>query len=260
MVLTGLVRDWPAVDQWTPTYLADFTAAMGDIEVAYRSTPEDMPRLDLDRVQRGTRSLSEILEECRRSPDEGPELYVPGMDLPDGIPLRRDIGRPGPLSDVDVYATTVFFGRNTKCLGHFHAKTQALLCQVQGVKRVRMYPPNQLGKVHLFPVWSESFFRSQVNFYGDRAAFPRLAHATPQLFELHPGDALFIPLHWLHVPEGPGWSVSVTHWWRPTAREWRPTAATARALVGIGCELARRKRRPAAGAVAAGRAATTPPG
>jgi len=241
VLIKGLVDDWPALQRWDPGYLARFTAAMGDIEVDYRSTPDDMPQLDMSRIQRGTRSLLQILDDCHRSPD-GPEIYVPGMDLPAAAPLTADIGRPAPLSGVDVYATTIFLGRNTRCIGHFHPKAQALLCQVQGVKQVRMYPPGELRRLSLFPAWSESFYRSRVNFYGDGSAFPSWSEARGELVELRPGDALFLPLHWLHVPEGKGWNVSVTHWWRPDRRDWRMSRATGRALVGIGCEYARRRR------------------
>lgn len=105
-----------------------------------------------------------------------------------------------------------------------------------------MYPPSELTRLSLFPVWSESFYRSRVNFYGDRSDFPSLAEARGELVELHPGDALFLPLHWLHVPEGRGWNVSVTHWWRPHRRDWRMSGAAVRALAGVGFEFARRRR------------------
>ena len=243
VLMKGLVKDWSAVAHWTPAYLADLTAAMGDILVPYRSTPADMPQMDLQRIQQGMISLLEILHECDVSPDEGREIYVPGLDLPPGTPLGRYVSLPALLLGLKVYATTVFLGRNTKCIGHFHARTHALLCQVQGIKRVWMYPPAELKRLSLCPIWSDGFFRSQVNFYGDRGGFPLTSKAKGQLFELHPGDALFIPLHWLHVPEGKGWSVSVTHWWRPALREWTLSATTIRALLGIGFELARQFRR-----------------
>ena len=137
------------------------------------------------------------------------------------------------LSTLDIYATTIFLGRNTKCIGHFHPRTQALLCQVQGVKRVWMYPPTELKRLYLGPMWSDGFFQSQVNFYGENSLFPLVANAKGLLFELHPGDALFIPLHWLHVPEGDGWNVSVTHWWRPKLEEWTLSSATLRSLLGM---------------------------
>jgi hypothetical protein len=108
-----------------------------------------------------------------------------------------------------------------------------------------MYAPGELKRLSLFPAWSDSFFRSRINFYGDRSGFPALAKAKGRLFELEPGDALFLPLHWLHVPEGQGWSVSVTHWWRPHWRDWPRTTVTGRILMGIGCEYIRRRRQRA---------------
>lgn len=240
VVIKGLVDDWKAVRQWTPGYLAEFTAAMGDIGVPYRSTPDAMPRMGLERIHQGTTSLLGILRECEASPEQGREIYVPGLDLPPRMPLTDDIGLPALISDRKIYSTSVFLGRNTRCIGHYHAKSQALLCQVQGIKRVWMYPPAELGRLYPFPAWSPGFFRSQVNFYGDRSQFPRVEKARGELFELHPGDALFIPMHWLHVPEGLGWTVTVTHWWRPGLSEWPLNFATTRTLFGIGCEAARR--------------------
>ncbi len=252
VVVKGVVGDWPALRRWTPGYLADFTAAMGDIDVPYRSTPAGLPQVDMQRIERGTTSLLNVLQECARSPRDGPEVYVPGMDLPAATPLAGDIGRPEILSSVDIYATSVFLGRNTRCIGHFHPRSQALLCQVQGVKQVRMFSPEALGRLDLFPVWSDGFFRSRFNFYGDPADHPPFALAEGQVVELHPGDAIFLPMHWLHVPEGAGWNVSVTHWWRPDRQDWRISAASLRSAVGIGFEMARQRRD--------GRRAEGPPG
>lgn len=237
--LAGLVKDWPAVRCWTPTYLADLTAMLGDIQVPYRSMPERMKRMDLARIRQGQMSLTALLEACADDPG-GEELYVPGMALPEGVGPGRDIEKPSLLQPFETFGTTIFLGRNTKCIGHFHPKAHALLCQVQGTKKVWMFPPSELGRLHLFPAWSQGFFQSEVNFYGNLAPFPNLARAKGQMYELHPGDALFIPMHWLHVPEGAGWTAAVTYWWRPALSEWLRSAGSLRALVGVGGQLVRR--------------------
>lgn len=243
VALRGLVRHWPAVRSWSAGYLADFTAGSGDLEVPYRSTPEDLPRMDLSRIHRGLTSLHGLLRACQADPD-GPELYVPGISLPPHAGLMRDIEEPRLLSPYRTFGTTVFLGRNTQCIGHFHPKAQALLCQVQGIKRVWMFPPSELGRLHLFQVWSRDFYQSAANFYGDLAAFPGVRRAKGRMYELHPGDALFIPQHWLHVPEGRGWTAAVTYWWRPGVSEWLRSAGSLRALAGVGAELARRTFAP----------------
>lgn len=239
VAFAGLVRDWPAVRRWTPAYLADFTKRLGDIQVAYRSTPKHMERMDLARIHQGQMSLTALLEACADDP-RGQELYVPGMALPENVGPGRDVEQPLLLAPFETFGTTIFLGRNTKCIGHFHPKAHALLCQVQGTKKVWMFPPSELGRLHLFPAWSRGFFQSEVNFYGDLSPFPGLARAKGQMYELHPGDALFIPMHWLHVPEGPGWTAAVTYWWRPGLMEWLTSAGSLRALVGVGSELVRR--------------------
>ena len=239
IAIRGLVKDWPAVNRWTAQYLADFTRGRGDLQVPHRSTPKDLARMDLARIQQGRTSLHGLLSDCAADPD-GDELYVPGMSLPASAAVTRDIEEPSLLSGLKTFGTTIFLGRNTRCIGHFHPMAQALLCQVQGVKRVWLFPPSQFGRLHLFPPWSESFYQSEVNFYGDVTPFPRLRRAKGIMYELHPGDALFIPLHWLHVPEGGGWTAAVTFWWRPGPVEWLRSAGSGRALVGIGAELMRR--------------------
>lgn len=239
VAIRGLVRHWPAVRRWSAGYLADFTAGSGDLEVPYRSTPEDLPRMDLSRIHRGQTSLHGLLRECQADPG-GPELYVPGISLPSHAGLMRDIEEPALLAPFRTFGTSVFLGRNTRCIGHFHPKAQALLCQVQGIKRVWMFPPSELGRLHLFPVWSRSFYQSAANFYGDLTAFPGVLQARGRMYELHPGDALFIPQHWLHVPDGKRWTAAVTYWWRPGLGEWLRSAGSLRALTGVGAELARR--------------------
>ena len=239
IAIQGLVKDWPAVDRWTAHYLAAFTKGLGDVQVPYRSTPKDLARMDLARIQQGRTSLHGLLSECAASPN-GDELYVPGMNLPASVGLARDIEQPALLSPFRTFGTTVFLGRNTRCIGHFHPRAQALLCQVQGVKRVWMFPPSQFGRLHLFPPWSRSFYQSEVNFYGDVAPFPGVTRAKGIMYELHPGDALFIPMHWLHIPEGVGWTAAVTFWWRPGPSEWLRSAGSGRALIGVGAELMRR--------------------
>lgn len=241
VLIRGLVSDWPATGACNPTYLADYTEAAGDVEVIYRSTPEDAAGPDQQSFAQGERSLLELLRECEASPDDGPELYIPGLDLPAEGTLAADLRLPGLVPADKVHGSSIFFGRNTRCVAHYHPQAQALLCQVQGVKRVWMYPPRLTGRQRLFPPWSTRFFASRIDFYAEGGRRLETAAAPVQLFELHPGDALFIPLHWLHVPSGQGWSVSVTHFWPARPMEWRPNLTAVHTLAAMGFRAARRR-------------------
>jgi hypothetical protein len=248
VLITGLVRDWPATGACTPGYLADYTEAVGDVDVTYRSTPDGAPSPEQQSFSQGVRSLLDILRECEASPDEGPELYIPGLDIPTGGSLIEDLGLPGLIPAGKVHGSSIFFGRNTRCVAHYHPHAQALLCQVQGVKQVWMYPPGATGRQRLFPPWSGRFFASRIDFHADGGRRLAGAAAPAQLFELHPGDALFIPLHWLHAPRGRGWSVSVTHFWPARPTEWRPDLTAAHTLAAMGFRAVRRllaRRAPA---------------
>ncbi len=240
VLFRNLVAHWNACTTWYPARLAETAEEMGDLEVAYRSTPDAMKSVDLDRIAQGTMSLVAFLRECGRDP-QGPELYLPGLHFPKQGPLHQDVGYPDWLDPEDVFATSLFLGRNTKCIGHFHPKSHALLCQVQGKKRVRMIAPEEVHRASLFPWWSEGFFRSRINYYNDASQQLPMG-ITVHEYELLPGDALFIPLHWLHVPEGIGWNASLTHWWQPKLRHWPLARTTARSVAGIVCEIGRQLR------------------
>ena len=251
VVFRGGVKQWPAVSLWSPEYLASYVAYSGDIEVACRrrsATPASADAPPPPWIWART-SLRGMLEECAGAAGEDEaEVYVPGLDVSENDTLSVDLARPEMLPPGKHSRVTIFFGRNTQCNGHYHPRVQAFLCQVQGKKRVWMYPPSEVGKLYMHPVWRRRYYASQVDFYGDRSRYPRVERAKAQLFELNPGDVLFIPMHWLHVPEGRGWSVSVTHWWKPDLMEWPVNALTVRTLVGLALRAVRKaleRKRPA---------------
>lgn len=241
ILFRGLVKNWSACESWSPGRLAKIAEEMGDLQVSYRSTPEGMEEVDMQKIRSGKMSLVEFLEECARDPD-GPELYIPGLDLPPDVGLREEIGFPEWLSPTQVSGTSLFMGRNTKCIGHFHPRSQALLCQVKGRKKIRMLAPRYAKHASLFPWWSEGFFVSRVNYYAQSPS-RELERIPFQEYELDSGDALFIPLHWLHIPEGIGWSATVTHWWPASWREWPVARTSGISMLGIAGEYVRQKVR-----------------
>lgn len=71
-----------------------------------------------------------------------------------------------------------------------------VLCQIQGRKRVVLYPPSDI--VHLAIPAGES--SSNINIFGaDYGNDPRRPGTHPQEAMLGPGDVLFIPPLWLHA-------------------------------------------------------------
>jgi hypothetical protein len=226
VVVPGGAAHWPALAKWDPEL---FRQTAGHLDVTVRRTNLEDPEIrstSLGRLgtDQGETKLARVLDRCAAMDpaDEREELYVPGVAMWQVPSLARDWERPAFLDGTELKGGTVWLGRNTRSIAHYHPAQHALLVQVAGQKRLTMYAPDELDKTYLFPAWSGSFYRSRVNFHAPRSSanFPRLADATAWEVVLEPGDMAFIPVHWLHIPVGLRWSVSFTLWWKAAMREW----------------------------------------
>lgn len=72
-----------------------------------------------------------------------------------------------------------------------------VLCQIQGLKRIVLYPPSDVSFFNLAPGASSS---SMNVFDSDAPAkYPCLRQTHPQESILKPGEVLYIPPLWLHT-------------------------------------------------------------
>ncbi len=250
VLIEGLARDWPATQTWTPARLLELSLRSTRVEVPVRATPRDRLELDIQAVHRGRWPLAEFFGRALLA-NELDELYMAGTTIAGLSGFADQYQRPALLDRLapELSGPSLFAGRNTRCLGHFHARTQALLVQVQGRKQVLCFAPRELASLGLEPAHAEGFHRSRINFHALpelheqlRARFAAAGSLRAWSCWLEPGDALFIPLHWLHVPWGPGWSVSLTWWWQAALRHWTCPSASLRALVGMASHVVRRRR------------------
>lgn len=72
-----------------------------------------------------------------------------------------------------------------------------ILCQIQGLKQITLYPPSDVSLFNLAPGASSS----SINVFDPDAPakHPRLQEAHPQRSILKPGEVLYIPPFWLHT-------------------------------------------------------------
>jgi len=93
-----------------------------------------------------------------------------------------------------------------------------LHAQLDGKKRVLLYPPRPRRPLYPSPPWSGTPNFSRVDpRQPDLARYPRFVEARAEEAELEPGDVLYIPSgHWHHVTSERT-SISVNFWW---ARGW----------------------------------------
>ena len=71
-----------------------------------------------------------------------------------------------------------------------------VLCQIRGTKRLILYPPSDVTRLH-FPAGASSSLLGQVEPTADARHHPANTH--PREAILHPGDVLFIPPCWPHT-------------------------------------------------------------
>ena len=72
-----------------------------------------------------------------------------------------------------------------------------ILCQIQGLKQIILYPPSDVSLFNLAPGASSS----SMNVFDPNAPtkYPSLRQANPQRSILRPGEVLYIPPFWLHT-------------------------------------------------------------
>ncbi len=231
-VITGVATEWPAMQRWDVPYLVDAAGDAwldahfredGDFRLYYTPLGRDDRRIRL-------RDLLTIL--TAEPPDR--RYFVTETDL--------DLLSDALVHDVDAHPYTdgsprLFLGRDTCMPLHFHATTEALLCQLRGEKEVVLYSPAQYGNLYPNSWRSPSWLFSRIEtarqvqaFDGptahlrlaDRpdAAYPRFDRAQPLRVRLRPGEMLYLPVQWWHLTTCAGFQYNVTFFWRSQRRRY----------------------------------------
>lgn len=234
MVFRGLVLDWPLVTaaRRSPSeardYLAGFDAGLP--MQAQVAPPEAKGRIFYDEGMTGFNfrperaPLSSVLETlCRLESDPSPPtVYVGSATLSTYLPGFEALN-PNPGVPADALAS-VWIGNRSRIAAH-HDVPDNLACVAAGRRRFTLFPPEQVGNLYIGPLDLTPAGQaiSLVDFADpDPDRFPRFAEAMRHalVFELEPGDALFVPsLWWHHVEALDPFNVLVNYWWRGVP-EW----------------------------------------
>lgn len=228
-VFRGLVSDWPLVAAARRSvaqareYLAGFDAGLP--LQAQIVPPEAKGRIFYDDAMTGFNyrperaPLSSVLETLRRleADPAPPTVYVGSATLSTYLP-GFEAANPNPGVPTDALAS-VWLGNRSRIAAH-HDVPDNLACVAAGRRRFTLFPPEQVGNLYVGPLDLTPAGQaiSLVDFSApDFERFPRFAEALRHalVFELEPGDALFIPsLWWHHVEALEPFNVLVNYWWR----------------------------------------------
>ena len=233
VAVRGLVRDWPAVraavagDQALADYLTE--KATPDKIWFIDGPPEIEGRFHYNGDGSGlnfTRSelpLSIFIKKLLTAAnDKRPHtLAAQGVDIANTMP-RFAAENPMPLLDPSI-APKAWIGNNTRVAAH-HDSQENVVCVVAGKRRFTLFAPEQLANLYIGPFHftPAGVAVSMVDFAApDFKRYPRFREALKNsiVFDLEPGDALYIPYHWYHHVQAFGpITMLVNYWWNDTSR------------------------------------------
>ena len=247
LVIRDAVAAWPAVQRWTAGYLS---ARLGSIEIPFKTSSgnahPDFRQEGLGRMFARSRApLSEFLERITAGPESercrylftGDEQFLirrrSGVESIDPAlaPLLEDIETPPLFAAEQLHTVWAWLsGPGVRTWLHYDNNAcHNLNAQVAGRKRCVLYAPEELPRLHPFPLGGGNpayncsridVERPQVELADDLAA-ARGWHA-----ELGTGDLLFIPAWWFHTFEHLGaFNANVNFWWKPVRPRWNVVAA-----------------------------------
>lgn len=211
VLIRGAMAGWPALEKWTPDYLAD---AVGDAMIEYqggRSTADDYELVkDKHRQRAPFRAFIDLVR------DGGNDAYLTAYNSaangPALAPLAADLGH------IDAYLTRApgmiwIGGEGTFTQLHFDL-TNNLLAQVTGTKRVILVSPSQTHRLaHRHHVFSDVVDLTDP---ARLAAYPQARDVLRYEVLLTPGDLLFIPIGWWHQVRSDSFATMLTytnfHW------------------------------------------------
>jgi Cupin-like domain len=226
VLMRGLVRDWPLVQaaQRSDAAFCDYLRAFGaQTRLAlWRGAPDIGGRFFYNadfssfNFRHEVNTFGALLDELLAGTPDA--LYLGSTELDTAFPTLRQHNDLPVLAGFDPLVS-LWLGNRTQVAAHFDLPDN-IACVVAGRRRFTLFPPDQvcnlyIGPLDLTPAGQPISLVDHAQ--PDLKRFPRYAQALAhaQVFELLPGDALFIPSQWWHGVESlEPISALVNFWWR----------------------------------------------
>jgi hypothetical protein len=208
VLVRGLMRDWPALDRWSPD---DFANRFGDeiVEVTAdrESDPKFEDRFPDHRRQMSMRQFVDIIKQTK-----GNDVYLVAknrlLDREPFLQLRKDVPFPegflttGPSAD----PPRIWIGGSGTITPLHHDASNILFGQVYGRKLVRLIPPSEIDNLYNDRTCFSDIDLDNV----DYARFPRFKRVTVVQSIVQPGDFLLLPIGWWHQVRSLDISISLS--------------------------------------------------
>jgi hypothetical protein len=210
-LITGVVSEWDACSLWNSQY---FNSIAGE-----RSVPVKRMR---NGAYVGAHSeamkLADYLELVNKEPVGNERVYLSEQTVESILPeVVGDFTVPAYI-DSKKFTAVSYIGSHVHSQIHFHPFGKALLCQVTGRKRVKLFAPDQS------PFLYQSFNFSKIEGEPvDLDEYPLYGKARYYECDVNAGEMLFFPIYWWHGVETPEFSSAVVFFWNdPRRMRWLP--------------------------------------
>ena len=196
VILTGGMQSWPAMTRWNPEYL-DLICGQETVHVmtGRASDPEYEIHSEMRRTQMRFGDYVRKVKAAEQTNDFYLVAQNEFMRTDGARQLYDDIaGFPELLDDRRDGFVFLWFGPGGTVTPLHHDTADIILAQVRGRKRVTMIPAAQKALVY-----------NRIGVFGevdceqpDLIRHPLYRYADKFVFDLNPGEALFIPVGWWH--------------------------------------------------------------
>jgi len=247
VVMRGLVSHWPVVDLGRrPRDLAKYLAedASSQPVELFVGPPEIHGRFFYDPTAKGLNferrrlPLAAALDHIASLIDvaKPPSIYAGGVPTRD---LLRTFARDNRLDLIAEDVQPRLWVGNAVTVSTHYDLSDNIACVVAGRRRFTLFPPEQLANLYVGPL-DFTLAGQPVSMVDLKAPdferFPRFRTAleAAQVFELEPGDALYIPpLWWHHVESLTPFNVLVNYWWNAAGTPQSPFDALIHAVMAV---------------------------
>lgn len=208
----------PELREASKSWDFDFFRAQGNPSVAVEHYPS-LQRCDVfQSVHMSMAEYIERLRECKEFRQSHYLAEIPVENAFDDTANCISLATPTFLRGKEPkFRRMLFLGIDTFSTAHYHRQCdQALLCQLEGEKVVRLFPPAVAKHLSLWPWYAPRSNHSQIRFSGteqDTELLPDAAKSEMIEVTVRPGQALYIPDHWVHLVYGRKENISVTYFW-----------------------------------------------
>ena len=235
-VMRGLVNHWPAVaaGRESPQALAELVRRCSKEQPigVYHGEPQIRGRFfygdDLQGFNFTQRPmpLGELVTLLVQGMEgiQGAALYAGAVSVAEHLPDLQAKHTLELLDPAIPRRASIWIGNRTRVCAHFD-ESQNVICVITGRCRYTLFSPEQARNLYFGPVDRSPAGTpvSLVDFaQPDYQRFPRfrtaLEHA--EVAELNPGDALYLPSHWVHHAESlDTFGLMMNFWWHIAPRQ-----------------------------------------